>query len=61
VGDNTYKLFLPQYIHIYSVVNVENLKLYKPSMLDWEEKQVLPSIDDLTPDAHAELEEDTIF
>jgi hypothetical protein len=34
VGDNTYKLNPPPYMCIYSVVNVENLKLYEPSMLD---------------------------
>jgi hypothetical protein len=34
VGDNTYKLSLPPYMRIYSVVNVDNLKLYDPSMMD---------------------------
>jgi hypothetical protein len=34
VGDNVYRLSLPPYMCIYSVVNVENLKLYEPSMLD---------------------------
>ena len=34
VGDNTYRLSLPPYMRIYSVVNVENLKTYEPSMLD---------------------------
>ncbi len=38
VGHNDYKFILPPYIHIYSVVNVENLKLYEPSMLDQEEE-----------------------
>jgi hypothetical protein len=44
VGDNAYRLTLPPYMHnylvvnmdIYSVVNVENLKLYEPSILDQE-------------------------
>jgi hypothetical protein len=40
VGDNTYRLSLPPYMHIYSVVNVENLKFYDPSMLDQEEERV---------------------
>jgi hypothetical protein len=41
---------------IYSIVSVENLKLYKPYMLDeHEEGQGLPSIEDLAPDAHVEL------
>jgi hypothetical protein len=34
VGDNAYRLKLPLYMHIYLVVNVENLKFYEPSMLD---------------------------
>jgi hypothetical protein len=42
-------------------VNVENLKLYEPSMLNQEEEQVLPSIEDLTIDSHVELEEETIL
>jgi hypothetical protein len=61
VGDNAYRLSLPPYMHIYSVVNVENLKLYEPSMLDQEEEQVLPSVEDLAPDAQAELTEDTVL
>jgi hypothetical protein len=55
VGNNAYILSLPTYMHIYSVVNVENLKLYEPSMLDQEEEQVQPSIEDLAPDAQIEL------
>jgi hypothetical protein len=46
---------------IYLVVNVENLKLYDPSMLELEEEQVLPTIEDLTPDAQEELVEDTVL
>ena len=34
VGDNAYRLSLPPYMCIYLVVNVENFKLYEPSMLD---------------------------
>ena len=61
MGDNAYKLSLPPYMCIYSVVNVENLKLYDPSMLDQEEEHVLPSIEYLAPDAQAELAKDTIL
>jgi hypothetical protein len=61
VGDNTYRLNIPRYMCIYSVMNVENLKLYETSMLDQEEEKVLPSIEDLAPDAHVELEEDTLL
>lgn len=38
VDDNSYQLNLPPYMHIYVVVNVDNLKVYEPSMLDQEEK-----------------------
>ena len=61
VGDNTYKLILPPYIHIYSVVNVDNLKLYEPSMLDQEEEHVLPFGEDLALDAQVELTQHTVF
>jgi hypothetical protein len=57
VGDNTYRHSPLPYMHIYSVVNVENLKLYEPTMLD----KVLPTIKELSPYAHAELVEDIIF
>jgi hypothetical protein len=61
VGDNTYKLSLPPYVRIYSIVNVENLKLYEPSMLDQKEEQVQPSSKDLAPDAQEELVEDLVL
>jgi hypothetical protein len=32
-----------------------------PSMLDQEEEQVMPSIENLTPDTHAELAEETVL
>jgi hypothetical protein len=38
VGDNAYRLSLPQYMCIYSLVDVKNLKLYDPSMLYQEDK-----------------------
>jgi len=50
VGENAYSLSLPRYICIYSVVNVDTLKLYEPSILDWEiEENVLPTIENITP------------
>ena len=61
VGDNVYRLNLPPYTNIYSVVNVENLKLYETSMLDEEEEKFLPSIEDLPPNAYAKLENDTVL
>jgi len=48
-------------MYIYSVMNVDNLKFYEPSILDQEEEQVLPSIEDLVLDAQVELEEDEIL
>jgi hypothetical protein len=46
-------------MHIYLVVNVENLKLYEPSVLDQEtEKQVLPTIDELPLEAQVQLVEE---
>jgi hypothetical protein len=56
VDDNAYRLSLPPYMCIHQVVNVEILKLYKPSMLDKETKEkILPNIEDLAPEAQAEL------
>lgn len=46
---------------IYSIVNVENLKLYEPSMLDQEEEQVLPFVEDLAPNSQAKLIEDAVL
>jgi len=48
-------------MHIYSIVNVDNLKVYEPSMLDQEEEQVLPSVEDLAHDAQAKLTEDIVL
>ena len=48
-------------MRIYSVVNVENLKLYEPSMLDQEEEHVLHSIKDLALDDLEKLVEDMVL
>ena len=49
-------------MHIYSVVNVENLKLYEPLMImDPDEDTHIPTIDDLEPEYMNELQEDTIL
>ena len=61
MGDDAYRLNLPPYMRIYSVVNVENMKLYEPSMLDRELDQVLPSVEDLTPKAREELAKETML
>jgi hypothetical protein len=47
---------------IYSIVNVENLELYEPSMLNKKAyEQVLPTIKDFTPKALAELSKDKVL
>ena len=58
IGDNAYQLSLPPYMCIYSIINVENLKLYEPSMLDQEEEQVLPSVEDLAPNHQVDIIKD---
>jgi hypothetical protein len=34
IGNNAFRLDLPPYMQMYAVVNVENLKLYEPSLID---------------------------
>jgi hypothetical protein len=47
---------------MYSVVNVENLKLYDPPMImDEEESIQVPSVDDFAREYLDELHEDVIF
>jgi hypothetical protein len=41
ISDNSCQLDLPQYVKIYSVVNVENLKSFEPSMLDDDSEENL--------------------
>ena len=40
IGTNAFRLELPPYMQIYSVVNVENLKLYEPPMITYERENV---------------------
>jgi len=62
IGENAFCLDLPSYIHIYSVVNEENLRLYEPSLIeDPKEQSQLPSTDDLLPKYLNELQEDTVL
>jgi len=62
VGENAFLLELPAYMHIYSVVNVDCLRLFEPSMIeDPKEKSQLPSVDDLLPKYLNELQEDTVL
>jgi hypothetical protein len=49
-------------MHIYSITNLENLKLYDPSMLDEDEDiQVLPSIEDMASNAQEKSPKDIIL
>jgi hypothetical protein len=49
-------------MQIYSVVNVENLKLYEPSMImDQRESVYVPSLDNFSPEYLDGLKEDIIL
>ncbi|CAL2244419.1 unnamed protein product [Prunus armeniaca] len=63
IGDNAFQLELPPYMHMYSVINAENLKLFEPSLLDDdpEEDTRLSSVDDLWIEREDRLHEDCIL
>ena len=62
IGENAFCLDLPTYMHIYSVVNADCLRLFEPSMIeDPEEQRQLTSVDDLLPEYLSELQEDTML
>ena len=49
-------------MQIYSVVNVESIKLYEPPMIMDEEINIqIPSIDDLAPEYMRDLQDDVIL
>jgi len=51
IGENSFCLDLLAYMHIYSVVNADCLRLFKPSMIeDAEEQSQFASIDNLLPE-----------
>jgi hypothetical protein len=61
-GINSFHLDLPPYMQIYSVVNVENLKLFWPPMImDQGEEVSIPSVDEFASEYLDELEEDIIL
>ena len=61
-GNNAFQLELPSYMKIYSVVNVENLRLYEPPLIDDQGSDIqLPSIEDFLPEFLDELKEDAIL
>ena len=50
IGTNAFHLDLPAYMQMYSVVNVDNLKLYEPPMImDEDESIQVPTVDDFAP------------
>jgi hypothetical protein len=62
IGTNAFRLDFPPYMQMYSVMNVENLKLYEPPMiLDQDESSQVPSIEDFPPEYLNELQEDIIL
>ena len=49
-------------MQIYSVVNIDNLKLFEPPMImDQDEEVSIPSVDEFTPEYLDELHEDVIL
>jgi hypothetical protein len=62
IGNNAFYLDLPPYMQMYAVVNVENLNLYEPPLIDDQGENVqIPSIDDFSLEYLTELHEDTIL
>lgn len=46
IGINSFRLDLPSYMNMYTVVNVENLNLYEPPMImDGEDGIQIPIVD----------------
>ena len=49
IGNNAFNLDLPSFMKIYSVFNVENLRLYEPPLIEDQGENVqIPSIEDLS-------------
>jgi hypothetical protein len=49
IGNNAFRLDLPSYMQMHVVVNVENLRLYEPPLIDDQGEHVhIPSIDDFS-------------
>jgi hypothetical protein len=62
IGNNAFCLDLPPYMQMYSVVNVDNLRLYGLPLIDDQGEHVQnPSIDDFSLEYLSELHEDTIL
>ena len=56
IGTNAFKLDFPPYMQIYSVINVDNLRLFEHPLIDDQgENFQLPPIDDFSPEYLDEL------
>jgi hypothetical protein len=59
---NAFRLDLPPYMQIYSVVNLENLKLFEPLVImDQGEEVSIPSVNEFSPKYLDKLKEDIIL
>jgi hypothetical protein len=62
VNENAFRLRFPPYMQISSIVNVEYMRLFEPSILDGEENHlILPNAEEFSPHALEELKEDKIM
>ena len=62
IGNNAFNLDLPSYMKIYSIVNVENLRLYEPPLIEDQGENVqIPSIEEFSPKFLDVLQQDTIL
>jgi hypothetical protein len=58
IDTNYFRLYIPPYMQIYSVVNVDKLKLFEPPMImDQDEEVSIPSVDEFAPEYLDELQE----
>jgi hypothetical protein len=62
IGTNSFRLYLPTYMQMYSVVNVDNLKIYEsPMIMDEDESIQVLAIDDFSLEYLDKLKEDVIL
>ena len=62
ICNNAFRLDLLPYMQIYVVVNVENLRLYEPPLVEGQRENIqIPSIEDFSPEFLDELQQDIIL
>ena len=62
IGNNAFKLDLPSYMEIYSIVDVENLRFYEPPFIEYQGENVqIQSTKDISLEFLDVLQQDTIF